>query len=250
MTSLIRAELLKLRTTRMFYGNALAVLLIVPISLAASILTAGDADSSPPLDTSEGLRNVMSASASGAVVVLIIGILLMAGEFRHNTVTSTFLVTPDRQRVVGAKLIAGSIVGAGLAVVASALTLAIAVPWLAAEDVSVDIFSSDIVTVLLGALVATTLYAVVGVGLGSLIRNQTVAVVVALVWVMIVEGLVVTLLPSVGRWMPGGAVAAVTRVTTENGGLLPMWGGGLLFAAYGLAFATAGSRLVLQRDIT
>ena len=250
MTRMIHAELLKLRTTRMIYGCALGMLLVVPIGLAASILTAGDADSSPALNTSEGLRNVMSASASGTVVVLIIGILIMAGEFRHNTATSTFLVTPDRKRVVGAKLIAGSIVGAGLAVAASVLTLAIAVPWLAAKDIHVDILSGDVMTVLLGAVVATTLYAMVGVGVGSLIRNQTVAVVVALVWVMIVEGLVVTLLPSVGRWMPGGAVAALTGVATENGGLLPMWGGGLLFAAYGLAFATAGSRFVLQRDIT
>ena len=249
MTSMVRAELLKLRTTRMFYGNALAVLLIVPISLAATILTAGD-NGSPALDTSEGLRNVMSASASGALVVLVIGILIMAGEFRHNTATSTFLITPDRQQVVGAKLIAGSIVGAGLALVASALTLAIALPWLAAENVTVDILSGDVMTVLLGALGATTLYAMVGVGLGSLIRNQTVAVVVALIWVMIVEGLVVTLLPQVGQWLPGGAVAALTGVTVDDGVLLPMWGGALLLAAYGLAFATAGSRFVLQRDIT
>jgi hypothetical protein len=249
MKDLIRAEFLKLRTTRSFYWSAFAALAFVPITLAITILTAGNDGAGPALDTAEGIRQVFSSAASGTVIVLIIGILVMAGEFRHNTVTSTFLVTPDRRRVVGAKLVASTLVGAGLAAAASALTLAIAVPWLAAKDVPVSVWSGDVGLVLLGAIAATALYAMVGVGLGSLIRNQTAAVVVALVWVMIVEGLLISFLPDVGRWLPGGAVAALTGVTTENGELLSMWAGALLFAGYGLAFAAAGTRLVLRRDI-
>ena len=50
--------------------------------------------------------HVMSAASFGGVIVLIIGILIMGGEFRHGTVTSTFLISPKRGRVVGAKLVA------------------------------------------------------------------------------------------------------------------------------------------------
>ncbi|MGZ8805364.1 MAG: ABC transporter permease [Microbacterium sp.] len=247
---MIHAELLKLRTTRMFYGNALAAVVFVPLSVAIAILTAGEPGGPPALDTSEGVRNVMAAASSGSIVVLIIGILLMAGEFRHNTATSTFLVSPDRKRVVGAKLLASTLVGAGLAVVASVLTLAIALPWLAAKNVDVDVLSGDVGFVLLGSIAATALSALVGVGLGSLIRNQTAAVVVALVWVMLVEGLLVSFVPEIGRWFPGGANAALSGVATAEGGLLPMWGGALLFAAYGLAFAAGGTRFVIRRDVT
>ena len=249
MKDLIRAEFLKLRTTRSFYWSAFAALAFVPITLAITILTAGNDGAGPALDTAEGIRQVFSSAASGTVIVLIIGILVMAGEFRHNTATSTFLVSPDRKQVVGAKLVASTLVGAGLAAAASALTLAIALPWLAIKNVDVSVWSGDVGFVLLGAIAATALYAMVGVGLGSLIRNQTAAVVIAMVWVMIVEGLLVQFVPDVGRWLPGGAVAALTGVTTENGGLLSMWAGALLFAGYGLAFATAGTRLVLRRDI-
>lgn len=56
--------------------------------------------------------------------------------------------------------------------------------------------------------------------------------------------------PEVRRWLPGGAAAVLTRSATYEGGLLPMWAGGLLFAAYGLAFAMAGTRFVLRRDVT
>jgi hypothetical protein len=195
------------------------------------------------------VRNVMSAAASGAQVLLVIGILIMAGEFRHNTATSTFLISPDRKRVVGAKLAAASLVGAGVTVAASVLTLAIAVPWLAANHVDVGLLSADVTLPLLGALAATALYPLVGVGLGALVPNQTVAVTSALVWVLIIEGFLVSFAPAIGRWLPGGAGSALTGVATTRGGLLPMWGAALLLAGYGLTFAAAGSRLIMRRDI-
>lgn len=250
MRDLVRAELLKLRTTRMFWGLVVGALVGVPLSLAAAILTAGQEGGGPALETTEGIRHVLSAASSGGVVVLILGILVMAGEFRHNTATSTFLGSPDRKRVVGAKLISSTIVGAALAVAASALTLAIALPWLAAKDVAVDLLSADVGLALVGAMAATALYALVGVGIGSMIRNQTAAVVTALVWVMVVESILVNFVDDVGRWLPGGAVASLTGMASLDGVLLPMWAGACVFAAYGLAFAAAGSRSLMHRDIT
>ena len=149
-----------------------------------------------------------------------------------------------------AKLIAASIVGVLLALAASALTLAIALPWLASKDIDVNILSGDVAPVLLGGIAATALYAVVGVGVGSMVRNQTAAVAGAVVWVLVVEGLLVSFAPDVGRWLPGGAATALSGVATANGGLLPMWGAALLLTVYGLAFAAAGTRFVLQRDVT
>lgn len=248
MRDLIDAEWLKLRTTRMFYGNVLAALAVVPISVASAIHSAGRAGRAP-LDTGEGVRSVLSAASSGTLIVLVIGILVMAGEFRHNTATSTFLIAPDRKRVVAAKLAASSLVGAGLAVAASALTIAIALPWLAAKDVEVGVLSGDVRAVVLGAMAATTLYALVGVGVGSLFRNQTAAVVIALVWVFTVEGILVSFVPEVGRWLPGGAVTAFTGVDTAEGGLLPVWTGVAVFTAYGLGFAAVGTRYLLRRDV-
>lgn len=250
MNDLIRAELLKLRTTRMLYLNALGALAFVPLSVANSITSAGDPGAGPALTTSPGLRNVISAGSSGSLVILMLGVLIMAGEFRHNTATSTFLITPHRSQVVRAKMIAASIVGVVLALAASALTLAIALPWLASKDIDVDLLSGDVGLVLLGGIAATALFAVVGVGIGSMVRNQTAAVAGAAVWVLVVEGLLVSFKPEVGRWLPGGAASALSGVATANGGLLPLWGAALLLTAYGLAFAAAGTQFVLNRDVT
>jgi ABC-2 type transport system permease protein len=247
MSHLIGAELLKLRTMRPFWWSAVAVLAFVPLTVASSIAAAGRPGAAA-LDSSEGMRSVMSAASSGALVLLVIGILVMAGEFRHQTATSTFLITPDRKRVVGAKLAAVVLAGIGVAIAASLLTLVVAVPWLAAKHVDASTHAGDVALPLLGALAATPLCALVGVGCGALLRNQTLAVTVCLVWVAVIENLVIALVPGVGRWLPGGAASALAGVSTGTGEL-PIWGGAVLLAAYGLAFAAVGTRLVLRRDI-
>ena len=247
MKNLIRAELLKLRTTRMIYGLALAALAVVPISVMGPIVTAGKPNGGPALNTGEGIRAVMSAGSSGVLTVLIIGILIMAGEFRHGTVTSTFLVSPKRGRVVGAKLVAAALVGAGIAIAAAVLTLAVSVPWLASKHIHPHILSHNVGGVLLGGIAATAIYAVVGVGVGSLIRNQMAAVGVALGWALVAESLLIDLAHEIGRWTPGAAAAALDGVSRN--GLLPMWGGAVLFVAYGVAFATAGTRFTIRRDV-
>lgn len=244
MRVLVHAELLKLRTTRMFWGNVLAILAFVPFGVALAISAGTD-----PLDSADGVSHVMAAASSGSLLLLVIGILMTAGEFRHGTATSTFLISPDRRRVIGAKLSAAVIVGACVAGAAATLTLAIGLPWLSAEDVSASVYTSDIVLALLGSFAATVLAAVVGVGFGALVRNQTAAITIALVWTQVVEGVLVGFLPEVGKWFPGGAASALAGVSTPNGGLLPTGAAAVLLGAYGLAFAAAGASTLVRRDI-
>jgi ABC-2 type transport system permease protein len=251
MRNLIQAELLKLRTTRSFWLYLAAALAFVPVTVALAVTGAGAGlqDGSTPLGSSDGVRNVFGSAAGGGLILLLIGIYMMAGEFRHNTATSTFLITPDRRRVVGAKLVASGFVGFIVGVAASLVTLAIALPWLSAKDVDLAAHTGDIAVVLLGVLLATTLSPIVGVGFAALVTNQIVAVTAALVWITTVEALLVSFKPEIGRWLPGGASSALTGTATLDGGLLPIWGGAILFAVYGLAFSVAGSRFVLRRDI-
>src|SRR4051794_685121 len=233
MKPLVRAELLKIRTLRSFWWTAVAVLAAVPFLIASNIALMDDVHGR--LNTSEGVRHVFSAASSG--LMLIVGILVMAGEFRHGTAASTFLAAPDRARVVRAKLISGSIVGLLFATLAGVVALAVGLPWLDAKHVDLAAHSSDIALALLGSFLATALYALVGVGLGVLLRNQTVAISVALGWLFIVESALLAFVPDLARWLPGGAAGALSGATGPESDLLPMWGGALLFTAYGLAFA-------------
>jgi ABC-2 type transport system permease protein len=247
MTTLIRAELSKLGTLRSFWWTVAATLAFVPVSVA--IAMHGGANNAP-LASAEGFRNVIAAASSGGVLMLIIGILMMAGEFRHNTIASTLLITPDRKRVVGAKLAASGIVGILVGIVASLLTLAVALPWLAERNIALGAHAGDILVVLAGGIAATALGALLGVGLGAVMTNQTLAVTATLVWVLVVENLLANFAPGIGRFFPGGAASALSSVAPPSGDALPFWIAGLLFAGYALVAAEAGARLVVRRDIT
>jgi ABC-2 type transport system permease protein len=252
MIRLIRAEFTKLRTTRLIYGMAAAMAAFALLTVIGPIAYAGR-DGFPAL-SAYSLPAIVAGPVtllSGAALLL--GILGMAGEFRHQTVTQTFLVTPDRGRVVAAKLVAYPLAGIALAVSILAFTAAVATGWLAAKGMAPSLLDARIVWamahVLLGAVLAAGLCGLVGVGVAALVRNQVAALVGVAVWVLLVEGLLMSLLnaPSLGKWLPSAAAAALTN---PGGGHLSRLGGSLLLAGYALALALVGSRLVVRRDIT
>jgi hypothetical protein len=140
------------------------------------------------------------------------------------------------------------IVGLAVAAVAAVVTLAVALPWLDAEGVALGGRAGDIAVSLLGSLAVTPLAGAIGVGLGALLRNQTTAVVTALVWAVLVESLVAGFVPELFPWLPGGAFAAVTG-SASVGETFALGGGLLLALAYAAAFAVAGRASLLQREL-
>ena len=249
MIRLVRAELTKLATTRLIYGVAAAMAIFAVLTVAANIL---DRQGAPPL-SADSLPVFVAAPVtllSGAALLL--GILGMAGEFRHQTVTQTFLVTPNRGRVVAAKLVAYPLAGIALALSILAFTAAVATGWLAATGITPSLpepVAYALGHVLLGAVLAAGLCGLVGVGVAALVRNQVAALVGVAVWVLLVEGLLMSLLhaPSLGKWLPSAAAAALTN---PGGAQLSRLAGALLLAGYALALALVGTRLVVRRDIT
>jgi ABC-2 type transport system permease protein len=248
MTRLIRAEFAKLCSTRLIYGMAAGMAAFALLTVFAGIAYAGR-EGNPAL-AADSLPMLVAAPVtllSGAALLL--GILGMTGEFRHQTVTQSFLVTPDRGRVVAAKLVAYPLAGIALAVTILAFTAAVATGWLAAEGITPSLLDARIGRVLLGAVLAAGLCGLVGVGVGALVRNQVAALVGVLVWVVLVEGLLVSLLnaPGLGKWLPSAAAAALTN---PGGAGLSRLAGTLLLGGYALALALVGTRLVVRRDIT
>ena len=246
MTRLVRAEFTKLATTRLIYGMAAAMAAFALLTVAANIL---GVEGAPPL-AADSLPMFVAAPVtllSGAALLL--GILGMSTEFRHQTVTQTFLVTPDRGRVVAAKLVAYPLAGITLALSVLAFTAALATAWLAAKGITPSFLDARLGRVLLGAVLAAGLCGLVGVGVAALVRNQVAAQVGVAVWVLLIEGLLMSLLnaPSLGKWLPSAAAAALTN---PGGAPLSRLAGTLLLAGYGLALALVGTRLVVRRDIT
>jgi ABC-2 type transport system permease protein len=247
MTRLVNAELLKLRTIRTTAGVFALTVATTALIMTAVMLLAGR-PGQPAIES--GILPDLVVVAKGPLVIfaLILGVLAMSGEFRFGTATPTFLVTPNRGRVVAAKVVATALAGAALAAASAAVAVGIGLPWLYAKGVDITILDADVGSRLLGLAATSALHAVLGVGLAALVRNQVVAIAAGLLW-MRVEDLLPAVLnrPGLGRWLPEGAAVALT---SPGAATLSMWAGGLLFAAYGLALALIGTRLVVRRDLT
>ncbi|WP_248958555.1 ABC transporter permease [Sphaerisporangium perillae] len=250
MIRLVKAELQKVFTTRMVWGMLALSLGFTAIGLVALSLLSG-MQGAPPITDPDGVKNLFSQAGVGLVFAFVIGTLLITGEYRFQTITHTFLVTPRRQRVVAAKLVACAGVGLFFGAAGIALAFAVGVPALLIKGGSLSLIDGDVVRLCAGVVAAMALYTILGLALGSLLRNQVAAIVVGIGWVYVLENLLVALLPSVGKWLPGGAAQAVYGVSSPLGGdYLPAWGGAALLVGYALLFAVVASATTIRRDIT
>lgn len=249
MTRLVRAEFLKLRTTQVWFWLLMGTIAVSGL-LVVPQLTGSD------VKTSADVPNLFTSSASAYVIVFVLGVLGVTTEFRYQTITPTVLQTPSRWAVVTAKMITYAVVGIGYAFAAVVVQLAVAVPWLSAKNISVDYGSSGIVHALVAVFAVVALFGIVGLGVGALIRNQIVAVVVGIVFLLILQNIVVAI-PGVKHafpYLPGGAVAAILTITGSrdvNGvALLGTTGGVIVLLFWAFVPAVVGAALSMNRDIT
>jgi ABC-2 type transport system permease protein len=247
----IRSEARKLFATKLWLWLMLAAMAFTALATIIPLATAGRADNpAPPLSTTIGMRNLFSGIGAGSVLAIVLGAVGMTGEYRHLTVTPTFLASPRRGRVVVAKLITYFAAGIGYGVACTVVSLSIALPWLSAKGLHVG--GQGVPGVVLGAMAAIAVYALLGVGVGALVRNQIAAIVGSLIYLFILENLV-SGIPHVRdyyKWFPGGAAQALAGSSSTNFDYLQPWQGGILLAGYGLAFALLGRYLAVRRDVT
>lgn len=243
MSGLVAAEWMKMRTTRLLLGMVPAAVVLSFAAVAGVVLSA---DGAGELESAELVRRLLSVTGTGAILVLLVGILIAAGEYRHGTASDTFLSTPRRDLVLAAKLIVGGAIGLAVGVLSSVLCVGLAVVLYATRDASFPIGDGDVWLTLVGTLTYSTLFAIVGLGLGWLLRNQVLAVAGALAWLAIIEHTLVNLAPTLGRWLPAAAGQAIVRTPLD--GLLSPVAGAAVLAAYGVAFTAAGVRATASRD--
>lgn len=246
MRNLVAAELRKARSIRTTWLLAAAAVGFCALWTVVSVLTLDD-PSQAGLALEQRVQNVYQMAQQAYLFALILGIVGMAGEHRHQTLTLTLLITPRRTRVLAAKLIAFTLIGSVIAVTAVLVTTGVAMPLLTVTGGPVIV--PGIAPILAGSVLSTTLYTTLGVGVGALVRSQVAGVVVAVVWFLYAEYLLVWLVPDVGRWLPGGAAKAVSGWNLDGGGLLPVWAGGLLFVGYTLLVAVAANAVTAHRDV-
>jgi hypothetical protein len=185
MIAQIRAELLKIRSTRTTIGLILGmVALILLFTLLTGLLTHPSG-----LASNEDQRQLLSLSSLAGVFSALAGVLLVTSEYRYGTIRPTFLFNPARSNVLTAKVVVGALVGLArerpdphgeyfaVGILGEAIGEAIGYVILDGRGITIVLTSSDVLLLTLGGLAGVALWGAIGVGVGAIIHNQVGAVI-------------------------------------------------------------------------
>ena len=267
MTATIRAEFRKFFTTRLWWGMAIAVVVtgaafavLFAFIFTSNALEGAGAAAAPRTDVALAKAVFTSGIQVGYLLTLAIGVMAIGSEYRHKTITATFLATPRRGRVMGAKVVSLLVIGAFY----GALSLAgsVGAGTLVLRSKGHEPFADPTIWRTLGlSLLVLGLWSLIGLGAGILIPNQVAALLISVGVAWIVEPVlsVVLALTDWGRavspYLPSRATSAM--LDTTGGGFngevlqqLSWWAGALVLAGYAAFMAGLGTIRTIRADIS
>lgn len=247
MRHALSSELLKLRTTRTFFALMLsAILLVGTISALGAALGSWKGGVEPGYD-------LVGIATFVELFTLVLGVLAVSTEFRHGTITPTLLTVPSRGRVVAAKLLAHMLAGLLLGLLVVLLNIVLVEAILSVRGIDSGTSTGDALGWIAGYGAAGALFAGIGVGIGTIVRNQVGALVSALAWLFVVEGLL-GLVPGVRDVIASYGLAALSEGLTapadRGSDALAQVPAGLVLLGYAVLFAIVGVELLRRRDVT
>ncbi|PKW26062.1 ABC transporter permease [Phycicoccus duodecadis] len=266
MIPAIRSEFRKFFTTRLWWGMAIAVFVsggafaVLFGFVVQNPQSAGGPGADPVVaDDTQVATTIFTAGISvGYLLLLTIGILSVGSEFRHKTITATFLATPKRVRAMLAKAVSLAVIGVGYGLLSLAGSVSVGSVVLSVID-RPAFPSSEVVRSLALALLVLALWALIGLGIGILIPNQVAALFIGIAVAWIVEPLLGLLLgiwdttrENVVPYLPTSATNATLNAVSQNPDAvrLEWWGGGLTLMAYAVLLAGFGIWRTSRSDVS
>jgi ABC-type transport system involved in multi-copper enzyme maturation permease subunit len=279
----VQAELMKIRTTRLWWFFFVGILLVSAVALLRNG-AAHHYELFPPLDqypenerAQAAAQAVQSATDAGhaaiaadmltsgqflgVLLAMLLGVLSTTGEYAHKTAASTFLTNPRRGAVIVAKLAAAVMVAALLWVISTVLDFFVTPFYLSSQHIHMSLATWVPVRSVLLNLLAYAMWAIFGVGLGALFQSQVGAVVAGVGVYLGGAGAVLLIFNLIYQayhhtWVLGApviapAVASLVMITPGRAfdHAPPQWAGLLVMVGYVLTFGIAGLLRTRRREI-
>jgi len=266
MINAMRAELIKMRSMPGVWVTLglvlpLTVLVILGVFVESASLTG---HTFWYVHTVRERRELLGAGYFGLEILApIMGVLCITGEYRHQTITTTLVLTPLRTRVLGAKVIVTALWSVLLALLSLVAVVVVGLPWNAGLGGVTSQVTDQVGAVVPGLLASAILLGLFGLGFGTLVKNQVAAILLTIGGTLILESLLIALARAVFHynlnWLPNGAGAALAGDIARGFGgggrgtgihLLTWWQGGLVMLAWGLVPLALGYFTTFRRDVT
>ena len=256
--NLVKAELRKLLYSRSTYGLLFASIFVAVLSTVVTPIVVAQDETGifGTLQDQAIVDGVYANAISSYIFAIILGILIMSGEFRHGTAVATFLAAPKRERVLFVKLGVAAFAGALFQIISAAISVVAGVVTLSFYEDVAEPSDQVFINLFLAALLSGAILGLVGVAIGSLIRNQLIAIVSTLVWLFVLEPIILLVFVDAGKWLPTGAITGMLALEFESEALgvstadyLSPGISALVLLGYGAVFAMLALVTSMRRDI-
>lgn len=227
MGNAIRAEFRKFFTTRLWWGMLIPVFAVGGLMalLGVTLFDGGETETGggmPGLSNPQAVSSVYTFGLSlSRLLLLAIGVMSIGAEYRHKTITGTFLATPVRGRVMGAKVISLLAIGAMYGIVQTIAAVGVGGSMIASKGFA--LFPEGVVRSLLLGLLVLGLWALIGLGVGILIPNQVAALLIAIGFAWILDPILSLVFASqdwgkgLVPYFPSQLTSAIVNSVTDPG---------------------------------
>ena len=190
----------------------------------------------------------LAGFALASLVIGILAVLTMTGEYGSGTIRSSLAATPRRSVFFGAKAVVLGIFTLVLGMVLSFLSFFVGQAVLAGGARTATLGDPGVLRALVESGAFLALFALFGLGIGAIIRHSAGSIAVFVGCTLLVPLILHNVAGNPSRFMPvmllGNSVAAVVPVA----GALPSTAAFLLMALYAATALTAGAALLDRRD--
>lgn len=240
----LKAELLKLVTTRSIYGLLAGEVAVVVLTTVSTVLSAKAGSLTGAINDQVFFLLV---AINVGIFSLILGMRTVTDEYRHETIAHAFLSDPGRGRTVVAKAAAGALGASVLAAISLSVMIALALPLAGTKQGALALSAGD-TGAFAGFIAGNALWAVIGVGVAAVVRHQIPAIVGGVVWVLVFENLGSGFLGDAGGYLPGQSAYALARALDAGSALAAAPAAGVM-AVYAAGALLIGLGFVRRRDV-
>ena len=245
----IRSEWVKFRSLQSNWITLISTVLLV-LGFGAIASATFNADPSDPDAFSNPITVGLAGNLFAQIVIGILGVLVITSEFASGMIRSTFAAVPTRLPVLGAK-----------AIVVAGVTLVVALPTMFGAFFlgqaiiggdSASLTDSGVLRVIVGSAGYLAAVALLGLGLGTIVRQAAGAIGIVFVMLLLAPQLLGFLLPTSAqetflKYLPSNAGSAITAIDSNPALLSPLMGV-IVLAGWVVGFLGIAAVLLKRRD--
>lgn len=273
IADLVRSEWTKLRTVRStMWSFAILVVLGVGVGVLATAETRSHWATTSPL-AFDPTRTSLIGVQIAQLVVGVLGVLVVTGEYSTGTIRATFSAAPRRPMVIVAKTAVFTVTALLVSEVVAFLSFFLGQAMLTPPAVHATLSTPGALRAVIGSGLYICFIGLLGLGLGLIVRH-TAGAIGAFVGVLLIVPIVVSALPqsiinAVQRYEP--LQIGKTMITVRTGQILghgvrivhgvhhivqgasgpatfSPWAGFGILSAYAVALLVLGTVLLVRRD--